>query len=111
MPEEQKPAPKKDAKKAVSKVTANGGKKQRSSRKESYWSYIYEVMKQVHPNTGISSKAVSIVNFFVNNIFKGITGEASHLTCYNKRSTTSSREIQRAVRLLLPGQLAKHAAS
>ena len=29
----------------------------------------------------------------------------------NKRSTISSREIQTAVRLLLPGELAKHAVS
>uniref|UniRef100_A0A2K6G8L3 Histone H2B n=1 Tax=Propithecus coquereli TaxID=379532 RepID=A0A2K6G8L3_PROCO len=30
---------------------------------------------------------------------------------YNKRSTITSREIKRAVRLLLPGELAKHAVS
>ncbi|KAJ8409432.1 hypothetical protein AAFF_G00228330 [Aldrovandia affinis] len=30
---------------------------------------------------------------------------------YNKRSTIPSREIQTAVRLLLPGELAKHAVS
>ena len=30
---------------------------------------------------------------------------------YNKRSTITSREIQTAVRLLLPGELAKHAVS
>ncbi|CAB1420982.1 unnamed protein product [Pleuronectes platessa] len=33
------------------------------------------------------------------------------LTHYNKRSTITSREIQTAVRLLLPGELAKHAVS
>jgi histone H2B len=31
------------------------------------------------------------------------------LSRYNKKSTLSSREIQTAVRLLLPGELAKHA--
>ena len=30
---------------------------------------------------------------------------------YNRRSTITSREIQTAVRLLLPGELAKHAVS
>ncbi|CAH2021057.1 unnamed protein product [Acanthoscelides obtectus] len=30
---------------------------------------------------------------------------------YNKRATITSREIQTAVRLLLPGELAKHAVS
>jgi histone H2B len=40
-----------------------------------------------------------------------IASEASRLTQYNKRQTISSREIQTAVRLLLPGELAKHAVS
>jgi histone H2B len=50
-------------------------------------------------------------NSFVNDIFERIAAEASRLSHYNKRSTISSREIQTAVRLLLPGELAKHAVS
>ncbi|CAI9614740.1 unnamed protein product [Staurois parvus] len=87
------------------------GKKRRKTRKESYAIYVYKVLKQVHPDTGISSKAMSIMNSFVNDIFERIAGEASRLAHYNKRSTITSREIQTAVRLLLPGELAKHAAS
>ncbi|XP_078388907.1 histone H2B-like [Cetorhinus maximus] len=109
--EKKKPVAKKGAKKAVSKPSGKGGKKRRKSRKESYAIYIYKVMKQVHPDTGISSKAMSIMNSFVNDIFERIAGEASRLAHYNKRSTISSREIQTAVRLLLPGELAKHAVS
>ncbi|XP_020806123.1 histone H2B-like [Drosophila serrata] len=48
---------------------------------------------------------------FVNDIFERIAAEASRLAHYNKRSTITSREIQTAVRLLLPGELAKHAVS
>ncbi|KAM4688894.1 histone H2B 1/2-like [Discoglossus pictus] len=73
--------------------------------------YIYKVLKKVHPDTGISSKAMGIMNSFVNDIFERIAGEASRLAYYNKRSTITSREIQTAVRLLLPGELAKHAVS
>ncbi|XP_060712876.1 histone H2B-like [Hemiscyllium ocellatum] len=102
---------KKSAKKAVKRVQEKGGRKRRWSRKESYSIYIYKVMKQVHPDTGISSKTMSIMNSFVNDIFERIAGEASRLAHYNKRSTISSREIQTAVRLLLPGELAKHAVS
>ncbi|XP_067871168.1 histone H2B 1/2-like [Heterodontus francisci] len=109
--EKKKAAAKKGSKKTVSKPSAKGGKKRRKSRKESYSIYIYKVMKQVHPDTGISSKAMSIMNSFVNDIFERIAGEASRLAHYNKRSTISSREIQTAVRLLLPGELAKHAVS
>ncbi|XP_038644617.1 late histone H2B.L4-like [Scyliorhinus canicula] len=106
-----KPDSKKGAKKVIKKPAVKGGKKRRRSRKESYSIYIYKVMKQVHPDTGISSKAMSIMNSFVNDIFERIAGEASRLAHYNKRHTISSREIQTAVRLLLPGELAKHAVS
>merc|ERR1711942_58043 len=88
-----------------------GDKKKKAKRKESYAIYIYKVLKQVHPDTGVSSKAMSIMNSFVNDIFERIAAEASRLAHYNKRSTITSREIQTAVRLLLPGELAKHAVS
>ncbi|XP_039505408.1 histone H2A-like isoform X2 [Pimephales promelas] len=103
--------PKKTEKAAVTKTAGKGGKKRRKSRKESYAIYVYKVLKQVHPDTGISSKAMGIMNSFVNDIFERIAGEASRLAHYNKRSTITSREIQTAVRLLLPGELAKHAVS
>ncbi|KAK9241019.1 histone-fold-containing protein [Lipomyces kononenkoae] len=103
------PAEKKEAGK---KTTAPSEKKKRSkSRKETYSSYIYKVLKQVHPDTGISNRAMSILNSFVNDIFERIATEASKLAAYNKKSTISSREIQTAVRLILPGELAKHAVS
>nr|XP_020859750.1 histone H2B type 1-F/J/L-like isoform X1 [Phascolarctos cinereus] len=113
MPEPGKsaPAPKKGSKKAVTKAQKKDGKKRKRSRKESYSVYVYKVLKQVHPDTGISSKAMGIMNSFVNDIFERIASEASRLAHYNKRSTITSREIQTAVRLLLPGELAKHAVS
>ncbi|MEO1519126.1 MAG: histone H2B family protein [Bacteroidota bacterium] len=103
----------KGAKKAASKAKAQRStdKKKKRRRKESYAIYIYKVLKQVHPDTGISSKAMSIMNSFVNDIFERIAAESSRLAHYNKRSTITSREIQTAVRLLLPGELAKHAVS
>ncbi|XP_032489534.1 histone H2B type 2-F isoform X1 [Phocoena sinus] len=110
-PAKSAPAPKKGSKKAVTKVQKKDGKKRKRSRKESYSVYVYKVLKQVHPDTGISSKAMGIMNSFVNDIFERIAGEASRLAHYNKRSTITSREIQTAVRLLLPGELAKHAVS
>ena len=107
-----KVASKKGEKKAVIKTKPSGEKKtRRKSRKESYSIYIYKVLKQVHPDTGISSKAMSIMNSFVNDIFERVATEASRLAHYNKKHTISSREIQTAVRLHLPGELSKHAVS
>jgi histone H2B len=58
--------PSKGSKKAVTKTSkgATGNKsdkKQKRRRKETYSIYIYKVLKQVHPDTGISSKAMSIM--------------------------------------------------
>lgn len=110
---EKKPASKAPAeKKPAAKKTASSDSKKRSkTRKETYSSYIYKVLKQTHPDTGISQKAMSIMNSFVNDIFERVASEASKLAAYNKKSTISAREIQTAVRLILPGELAKHAVS
>jgi histone H2B len=97
---------KKAAKKtAVPKAPAKEGdevkKKRRKARKETYSSYIYKglllssvipssyvlmvrgmsVLKQVHPDTGISNKAMAILNSFVNDIFERIASEASSEFC------------------------------
>jgi histone H2B len=100
---------------AVGKKAAKTPKKASTGRKtkkvESYASYIYKVLKQVHPNTGISKRGMSILNSFINDIFERLALEASRLSRYSKKSTLSSREIQTAVRLLLPGELSKHAVS
>ncbi|KAL5480964.1 hypothetical protein ACEPAI_9905 [Sanghuangporus weigelae] len=103
----------KPAAKTAKKTAAADGdkKKKRKVRKETYASYIYKVLKQVHPDTGISNKAMAILNSFVNDIFERIATEASKLASYSKKSTISSREIQTSVRLILPGELAKHAIS
>lgn len=86
----------KAAKKTAKKTApADGDKKRkRKVRKETYSSYIYKcmldvvsnspsvahclsVLKQVHPDTGISNKAMAILNSFVNDIFERIASEAS----------------------------------
>jgi histone H2B len=143
--------------KAAASAGGEGGKKKarKSTRVESYNTYIYKVLKQVHPgefggvlwcchdtgkrrrslngnNTrswrsigchlcafprsvsaevGVSKKGMSILNSFINDIFERVTGEAGKLARFNKKATLSSREVQTAVRLVLPGELAKHAVS
>uniref|UniRef100_A0AAV2LLL4 Histone H2B n=1 Tax=Knipowitschia caucasica TaxID=637954 RepID=A0AAV2LLL4_KNICA len=105
--EEPSPRPRRAPRKPSPRPPAKAARRgERAGRRE-----VYKVLKQVHPDTGISSRAMSIMNSFVNDIFERIGGEASRLAHYNKRSTIASREIQTAVRLLLPGELAKHAVS
>ena len=102
---------KRGEKRAGKKGGKIGGSSEKKRKRKSCGIYIYNVLRQVHPDVEVSSKAMSIMNSFVNDIFERIASEASRLSLQNKKSTISSREIQTAVRLLLPGELAKHAVS
>ncbi|KAH6774714.1 Histone superfamily protein [Perilla frutescens var. hirtella] len=102
--------------KAGKKLPKDAGatdKKKKKAKKsvETYKIYIFKVLKQVHPDIGVSSKAMGIMNSFINDIFEKLAQEAARLARYNKKPTITSREIQTAVRLVLPGELAKHAVS
>ena len=166
---------------------AKGAKKGKRKATRTWSLYIFKVLKQVHSDTGISNKAMNIMNSFINDIFDRLAAESSlfppphadgshcsvpsrrcplspnasrtydfhplrdvpvsrsapsrwflfawrvsivvlghegspphslpvvspagKLTKINKTKTLSSREIQTAVRLMLPGELAKHAMS
>jgi len=117
-PAEGGKAPAQRKEKAPKKVKTPKGDDDKDSKKgskrrqsNSYSSYIYKVLKQVHPDTGISRKAMIIMDNFINDIFERLATEAGKLARYNKRHTITSREVQTAVRLILPGELAKHAVS
>lgn len=85
-------------------------KTRKKARTQTFSSYIYKVLKQVHPDLGISKKAMAIMDSFVRDTFDRISTETKRLAKKtSKKATLTSREVQTAVRLLLPGELAKHA--
>ena len=90
-------------------VTKRDVKSHKRRRHETFSVYIYKVLKQVHQDTGISKRSMSIMNSFVFDLFDRISIEASKLVRYNKKHTLTAREIQSAVKLLLPGELSRHA--
>lgn len=89
------------------KVKRHGKKRSYAS----YSSYIYKVLKQVHPDTAVSTKAMAIMNGVVNDMLERLVTESSRLTKQNKAQTVGAREIQTAVRLVFPGELHKHGVS
>ncbi|KAF4373470.1 hypothetical protein F8388_025164 [Cannabis sativa] len=112
---EKKPVAAEKTAKVEKKISKEGtsDKKKKKIKKsmETYKIYLFKVLKQVHPDIGISGKAMGIMNSFINDIFEKLAQESSRLARYNKKPTITSREIQTAVRLVLPGELAKHAVS
>ena len=63
-------------------------------RSETYNIYIYKVLKQVHPEMGVSKRAMYILNSFVYDIFDRICTEASKLCQYSHKQTLSAREVK-----------------
>ncbi|KAF5797112.1 putative transcription factor Hap3/NF-YB family [Helianthus annuus] len=111
-PAEKKPKAGKKLPKEAGAASTDKKKKKRTKKSvETYKIYIFKVLKQVHPDIGISSKAMGIMNSFINDVFEKLAQESSRLARYNKKPAITSREIQTAVRLVLPGELAKHAVS
>merc|ERR1712228_514773 len=91
---------------------APGMPSRRIKRKvESYTIYIYKVLKQIHPECGISKRGMNIMNSFMNDIFDQVVSESTKLARTMSKRTLSSREVETSVRLLLPGELSKHAVS
>ncbi|XP_004406438.1 PREDICTED: histone H2B type W-T-like [Odobenus rosmarus divergens] len=86
-----------------------GGRRRRNP--DSFATYFPRVLKHVHEGLSLSREAVSVMDSFVKDIFERIAEEASRLARTTKRSTITNREIQTAVRLLLPGEIGKHAMS
>lgn len=73
--------------------------------------YIYRVLKQLHPDTGCTAKSMAQFNQIVNIIAESIINTSIDLCKTMGHITVSCREIQSSVRLLLRGELARHAVS
>jgi histone H2B len=76
---------------ATAKTAKTADKKARRRRVETFSIYIYKVLKQVHPDIGISKKAMNIMNSFIHDTFDRVATEGSKLVRFNKRRTLSSR--------------------
>ena len=95
-------------KRSEAKAAKKGGKRRRV---QSYSTYLYQVLKQVHPDAKLRSRSRKVLNSFINDLFERIAGEAGRVSMKDGKKTLDSRDIQAAVRLVLPGELAKHAVS
>ncbi len=73
--------------------------------------YIRKVLKQVHPDQGISSEANGVMEALINDTIKNIMDASNSLAVTSSRKTVDDRNIQAAVRVCFPGELAKHAVS
>eukprot|EP00767_Chilomastix_cuspidata_P007495 gnl/Chilomastix_cuspidata/82.p4 GENE.gnl/Chilomastix_cuspidata/82~~gnl/Chilomastix_cuspidata/82.p4 ORF type:complete len:127 (-),score=54.29 gnl/Chilomastix_cuspidata/82:1765-2145(-) len=96
----KKPTQTEEVKKAITK----------KRRADTYTTYIYRTLRQIH-DLGISGRAMVIMNSLVTDIFDDIAREAANLARLKKRNTMAPSDIDAAVKLLFPGELAEHAIS
>jgi histone H3/H4 len=79
--------------------------------KRSWNIYASRTLKGINKKFTLGSKTKVIINSFVNDIFDRLATKAADLARVNKKKTLGSRELQTAVRLVLPAELARHAMS
>jgi len=77
----------------------------------SFLTFLDKILKQIHPDTGITGVAKGELNAVVYYIGKAIAERAEFAARQAQKSTVTSREIQTAVKLILSGELVKHAVS
>lgn len=81
------------------------------SKVPNYKTYIFKVLMQVHPDSGITARSMYTVNEIVKSLVVDITKYASNLAISANKKTITSREIQAAVSILLPERLIGHGIS
>lgn len=91
----------------------------KSGNRNSFAYYIHKVLKTVHPGNSpddsnkvkctLSVKGMAVCDSLVTEIYDKLSKEAISLTMKGRKRTLGSMEVQTAVRLCLPGELAKHA--
>lgn len=84
-------------------------KKKKKKRLETFSTYIYKLLRSIHPEIGMSKKSVMIFNSFVEDVFDRFATVASELSHKAGKKTIGSTEIMMAAKLILPGELSKHA--
>lgn len=74
-----------------------------------YKRYVFRVLKQVHPGLTVSARAMSVLDGMMCDMFERIAEAAAQLSKYTGKATLSSKAVQDAVRLVVPGELGRHA--
>ena len=82
---------------ARGKKESSAPRRRKRRRQETYSLYIYKVLKQVHPEVGISRRAMSVMNGLMNDVFDRLCNEAANLVRVSGRRTMSARSVQSAV--------------
>lgn len=94
-----------------SKTTTEEKAKRHHKRKYQFETYVFKLLKTIHPDSRISAKCTYQLNEIMVLLATKISECAHQFVALQNYQTVTSREIQSAVRTILPEQLQKHAIS
>ncbi|KAH8603688.1 putative Core histone H2A H2B H3 H4 [Trypanosoma vivax] len=86
-----------------------GHQEARRNPKRTWNVYVSRSLRSINSQMSMTSRTMKIVNSFVSDLFERIATEAATIVRVNRKRTLGARELQTAVRLVLPADLAKHA--
>merc|ERR1712176_1655643 len=86
-------------------------RRHRRKNKETFNTYIYKLLKTIHPSLGVSKQAMTVLNSFVFDFFHRICKECKNLLEFCYKLSLSEKEVQTATTLILCNELGKHAIS
>lgn len=76
-----------------------------------YDTYLYRILKQVHPDMGLTSSAKKYINKLLNMFVKKIAYNTHLLVSIKKTKIIDCMTIQSAIKLCFPNELATHSIS
>ncbi|KAG5669910.1 hypothetical protein PVAND_000200 [Polypedilum vanderplanki] len=95
--------------KETNTVNVNRKGKPKRLNPERFSIFVYKILKELHPNTEISRHAMAKMNCIIHYVYGRIEDEINRLSNLNEIDIITTREVQRAVRLVFSGDLSDHA--
>ena len=68
-------------------------------------------MREVHPEVGISKSAMVTLNSIILEVYRNLASTARDLCSKIEHKSLSACDIQTAIKIVIPGELCKHAVS
>ena len=101
------------AKKVAPKISSNDPIAKRKEKKifrneDNLKVYIFRVLKEIHPEVGISKSAMTSLNSIILEVYRNLAKNARELSNHQILKPT---DVQTAIKIVFPGELCKHAVT
>ena len=86
-----------------STIETKPNKARKNAPREFVWaSYVHKVLKAVHPDLQISRDGTTVLSDALDDLMERLAAECKQLVQSNNRATLTARDVEAAVKLLIP---------